>query len=81
MGLIRTISAVRLIFLYCSYNIYKTVTGSDTYISSYDALLGHHEDEADEDGRAQHADSAHERVGSLRPLAAQACGGRSDYHT
>jgi len=56
------------------------VTGSDSYIGSYDTLLGHHEDEADEDGRAQHADRAHERVGALRLLAAQARGGRPDHH-
>lgn len=54
--------------------------GSDSYISSYDALLRHHEDEADEDGRAQHADGAHQRVGPLRLLAAQAGGGGADDH-
>lgn len=53
---------------------------SFSYVSSHDALLGHHEDEADEDGRPQHADGAHQRVGSLRPLAAQARGGRPYDH-
>lgn len=56
----------------------KRVAGNGSYISAHDALLGHHEDEADEDGRAQHADGAHEGVGSLRPLAAQARGGCPD---
>lgn len=51
-----------------------------SYVSSYDALLGHHKDEADEDGWAQHADSAYEGVSSLCLLAAQACGSRSDDH-
>lgn len=46
-----------------------------SYISSHDALLGHHEDEADEDGRSEHADGAHQRVGALCLLAEQACGG------
>ena len=54
--------------------------GNDPYISSYDVLLGHHKDEAEEDGRAQHADGAHQRIGSLGPLAAQSCGGRPDDH-
>lgn len=52
----------------------------DSYVSSYDALLGHHEDEADEDGRAQHADGTNERVSSLCLLPAQASGGRPDDH-
>lgn len=54
--------------------------GNGPYISSHDALLGHHEDEADEDGRAQHADGAHQGVGPLCLLATQACGGRPDDH-
>lgn len=49
-----------------------------SYVGSDDALLGHHEDEADEDGRAQHADGAHQRIGPLRLLAAEASGGGSD---
>lgn len=56
------------------------MTESESYIGSYNALLGHHEDEADKDGRAQHADSAHQRVGSLCLLAAQARGDRPDDH-
>lgn len=51
-----------------------------SYVGSDDALLGHHEDEADEDGRAQHADGAHQRIGPLRLLAAEASGGGSDEH-
>lgn len=58
----------------------ETFSGGDSYISSCDALLGNHEDEADEDGRPQHADGAHEWVGSLCLLAAQACGGCSNDH-
>lgn len=51
-----------------------------SYISSHDALLGHHEDEADEDGRSEHADGAHQRVGALCLLAEQARGGRPYDH-
>lgn len=54
--------------------------GGASYVGSDDALLGHHEDEADEDGRAQHADGAHQRVGPLRLLPAEASGGGSDHH-
>lgn len=53
----------------------ETPTATGSYISSHDALLGHHEDEADEDGRSEHADGAHQRVGALCLLAEQACGG------
>lgn len=62
------------------HNGHRQVTESDSYIGSDNALLCHHEDEADEDGWAQHADGAHERVGSLCLLAAQARGGRPDDH-
>lgn len=58
----------------------ETATARGSYISSHNALLGHHEDEADEDGRAEHADGAHQRVGTLRLLAKQARGGRPDDH-
>lgn len=51
-----------------------------SYVGSDDALLGHDEDEADEDGRAQHADGAHQRIGPFRLLAAEASGGGSDDH-
>lgn len=37
-----------------------------TYIGSHNAALGSHEDQADEDGRAQHSHSTHERIRSLR---------------
>lgn len=80
MGPIQTTLMVWWIFLYSRHNVYNTVRISGSYISSYDALLGHHEDEADEDGRAQHADGAHERVGPFRLLAAQSCGGGPDDH-
>lgn len=53
---------------------------SGAYICSSYVLLGHHEDEADEDGRAQHADGAHQRVGSFRPLSTEAGGGSSYNH-
>lgn len=52
-----------------------------TYICSCDALLGHNEDEADENGRAQHADSTHQRVGALSLLSAEACGRSPDHDT
>lgn len=52
-----------------------------TYVCSYDALLGHDEDEADEDGRAQHADGTHQRVGALCLLSAEARGRSTDHHT
>lgn len=80
MGPIQTTLMVWWIFLYSRHNVYNTARISGSYISSYDALLGHHEDEADEDGRAQHADGAHERVGPFRLLAAQPCGGGPDDH-
>lgn len=57
------------------------VNQTGSYVGSDDALLGHHEDEANEDGRAQHADSAHQGIGPLRLLAAEAGSGRSDEHT
>lgn len=56
------------------------MTRRGSYVGSDDALLGHHEDEADEDGRAQHADGAHQRVGPLRLLPAEASGGGADEH-
>lgn len=80
MGPIQTTLMVWWIFLYSRHNVYNTLGISGSYISSYDALLGHHEDEADEDGRAQHADGTHERVGPFRLLAAQPCGGGPDDH-
>lgn len=52
-----------------------------SYVGSDDAFLGHHKDEADEDGRAQHADGAHQRICPFRLLAAEASSGRSNDHT
>lgn len=52
-----------------------------THIGPHDAALGGHEDEADEDGRAQHAHSTHQRVGSLGPQAAPASGSCPRDHT
>ena len=52
-----------------------------THIGPHDAALGGHEDEADEDGRAQHAHSAHQRVGPLGPQAAPARGSCPRDHT
>lgn len=52
-----------------------------SYVGSDNALLGHHEDEAYEDGRAQHADGADQRIGPFRLLSAEAGSGRSDEHT
>ena len=59
----------------------RGLVGQSTYISPHDAFLGHHEDEADEDGRAQHADGAHQGVRPLRALAAEARGRQADDHT
>lgn len=67
--------------IHCRHNtVCVIVPGNEPYVSANDALLGHHEDEADEDGRAQHADGAHERVGSFCLLATQACGESPDDH-
>lgn len=52
----------------------------ESYISSVNVLLGHHKDEADKDGRAQHADSTHEGVGSVCLLATEASGGEPYNH-
>lgn len=80
MGPIQTTLMVWWIFLCSRHNVYNTVRINGSYISSYDALLGHHEDEADEDGRAQHADGTHQRVGPFRLLAAEPRGGGPDDH-
>lgn len=54
---------------------------SVTYVGSLNALLGRDEDEADEDGRAQHAHSTHQRVGPLCLLAAHPGRHGTDHHT
>lgn len=65
----------------CAVKVHpETLVARGSYVSSHDALLGHHEDEADEDGRAEHADGAHQWVGALGLLAEQAGGGRAYDH-
>lgn len=52
-----------------------------THIGPYDAALGSHEDQADKDGRAQHAHSTHQWVGPLGLQAAPARGSCTRDHT
>lgn len=52
-----------------------------THIGAHDAALGRHEDEADEDGGAQHAHGTHKWVGPLGPQAAPAGSARTCDHT
>lgn len=51
-----------------------------THISAHNAGFGSHKDEADEDGRSQHAHSTHQRVSTLSPQAAPASGSRTCDH-
>ena len=51
-----------------------------TYVGSLYALLGRDEDEADEDGRTQHADGANQRVSPFRPLPAHPGRDGTDHH-
>lgn len=52
-----------------------------THIGPHNAAFGGHKDEADEDGRAQHAHGTHQRVSSLGPKAAPARGSCPRHHT
>lgn len=58
----------------------KESTVTATHVSTHDALLCSDEDEADEDGGAQHADGTHQGIGALRLEPAETRGGRPNDH-
>lgn len=58
----------------------QCLSNKNADISAYNAGLGSHKDEADEDGGSQHAHSTHQWVSTLSPQAAPTSGSRArDY--